>query len=68
MLGFQHAADGLLLHQQAARHSCFARMHMLFLGAGGQQRWVVLLRLQHDVVLNQHLRDLVLLQACVYIG
>ena len=35
MLGFQHAADVLLLEQQCLRHSRFARMHMLFLDAGG---------------------------------
>ena len=35
MLGLQHAADVLLLEQQCLRHSRFARMHMLFLDAGG---------------------------------
>jgi hypothetical protein len=35
VLGFQLAADALLLEQQCVRHSWFARMHMLFLDAGG---------------------------------
>lgn len=35
MLGFQYAADVLLLEQQYLRHSRFARMHMLFLDAFG---------------------------------
>ena len=35
MLGFQQAADVLLLEQQRPRHSRFVRMHMLFLDAAG---------------------------------
>jgi hypothetical protein len=35
VLGFQHAADVLLLEKQRVRHSRFARMHMLFLDAAG---------------------------------
>ena len=46
MLGFQHAADVLLLEQQCLRHSRFARMHMLFLDAGGAAGRVVVLRRQ----------------------
>jgi hypothetical protein len=49
MLGFQHAADALLLLQQAARHSWFVHMDMLFLGAGGAADGMVLLGGQQRV-------------------